>query len=88
MTKRDLKELEYPRHVHKPNREFRHVDNAEQCEAALAEGFTLECPPFPDSRLGMEMAAAAAGEPAPASSSSATDPAPSSPASDKKKKGH
>lgn len=43
--------LEFPRHVHKPNRESKVVHTPYECADAIAEGFTVECPPFPDSAL-------------------------------------
>lgn len=37
----DLTALEYPRHLHKPDWAFLHVDTPEQAEKALAEGWSL-----------------------------------------------
>ena len=53
----ELDQLEYPRHLHKPNREFLVVQNAQEAASALKDGWTIVCPPPPDSPLGMAQAA-------------------------------
>lgn len=41
----DLTTLEYPRHLHKTHAEFLVVWSADEAAAALAQGWTVECPP-------------------------------------------
>jgi hypothetical protein len=48
----DLSIFEFPRHVHRPSYagqwRFRVVRNAQECAAALAEGWSLTCTVVPD----------------------------------------